>query len=135
MTIAETYACTKLQCGRADLCMLEQVYSPLAESAFEAQGLTLDDVLEEYTTLEDLLYVTYKAVAGRVNKVLKEKVESVEDQEAVGSYVREQQENFTVRPFINYLCSRFNNDLDDVVDWDEDVEYNADLVFDKWVEA
>ena len=135
MTIAETYACAKLQCGTEDLCMLEQVYSPLAESAFEARGFTLDDVLEEYTTLEDLLYVTYKAVADRVKKILKEKVKSVEDQEDLGSYVKERQENFTVRPSINYLCSRFDNDLDDIVDWDKDIGYNADLVFDKWVEV
>lgn len=53
--------------------------------------------------------------------VLKEKIEAVKNQEGLGTYVAEQLDNFNIAH-------------SDVVDWDKDIEDNAQAVINKWVE-
>ena len=134
MSTVETYTSKKLQCGTADLVMLDKVYSVLASSAFNFYNGSRDEVIEDSTTLADLLYVTYTTISRTIDKTLKEKIEPVKDQEGLGTYVGAKQENFNITPYVNYLNTSFNSDLDDVVDWNKDVEDNAQMLLNKWVE-
>lgn len=134
MSTVEIYASEKLQCSTADLVMLDKVYSALANSAFRENGTNIGEVIEDNSTLQDLLYVTYSQISYAITSMLKEKVEAVKNQEGLSSTVSEQVDTFNCIPSINFLFSRFDNDLDDVVDWDKGVEYNAELLMNQWVE-
>ena len=148
LTTNEKILTTFFNCGYADLSMLDDCFSELAEEACDPM-----DILEELLNngnlnLNNFLYEVYREITdsvytnahvmlsseselvvnGRGNKTLFINTTEIELPENVDTNNVLEKINNRINentPFTNCMDTHFQNELDEVIDWSESVEYNA----------
>lgn len=135
LTTNEKILTTLFNCGYADLSMLDDCFSELAEEACDPM-----DILEELLNngnlnLNNFLYEVYREITDSVytkahvmlsnESELTTEIELPENLDT--NNVLEQINNRINEntPFTNCLDTNFQNELDEVIDWSESVEHNA----------
>ena len=154
LTTAEKYMTAKLQCGYEDLSMLDNLYSELGEECTDPDTLVRDS-----GSLNFLIYSLYTEVtsdiADYIVKFVNNTADSVED--TIDDYIeteyceeteeeRKRIHDRTTRaieeniqklenssPYTNCSASCFNNDLDQVVNWEYSLHDNAINLIKYWV--
>ena len=140
----ELYAMDKLQCGSADLCMLDNVYSTLGEGVYDTE-----DLVNEADDLNYLLEYAYNQITEAVKDKIHEIVDDEETLELVVdgcpvmldiSQVADQLRDLADEliehyAYANCLDTSFQNDLDQTVDWDLDVSGNAEELIEYWISS
>lgn len=150
----ECYAIDKLQCGVADLSMLDNVYSTLGEDVY-----TPEDLVDEADDLNSLLSMAYD----QISEAVKDKLYEIADYESNVEVALQHRDNngdicdteyFTLEiteeiaerikeladelvenyAYANCLDTHFQNDLDQTVDWDYGVEHNAIDLIEYWID-
>ena len=135
LTTNEKILTTLFNCGYADLSMLDDCFSELAEEACDPM-----DILEELLNngnlnLNNFLYEVYREITDRVYT----KAHAMLSNESELTTEIELPENFDTNnvleqinnrinentPFTNCMDTHFQNELDEVIDWSESVEHNA----------
>ena len=135
LTTDEKILTTLFHCGYADLGMLDDCFSELAEEACDPM-----DILEELLNngslnLNNFLYEVYKEITDKVYT----KAHAMLSNESELTTEIELPENFNTNnvlekinnrinentPFTNCMDTHFQNELDEVIDWSESVEHNA----------
>ena len=143
-----------LQCGYADLTLLDNLYSELGEECADEET-----ILANNPTLNDIIYELYSAVQDNMVEYLKNFVNGTADYEedTLDDYVETEyceetkeerkrihdlmtkavEENITKlensSPYANCLDSHFNNVLDYTVDWEYSLHDNAINLIKYWV--
>lgn len=137
----ECYATDKLQCGVADLTMLDEVYSRLSEDALDVSG-----VVQECESLNDLLMYVYSGITEAVSNELKNIAENEDEVElnygrtiTITESVAEQLNSLAEKlceysPHVNCLDTCFQNDLHRTADFDMSVRDNAISLIEFWVD-
>lgn len=135
LTTNEKILTTLFNCGYADLSMLDDCFSELAEEACDPM-----DILEELLNngnlnLNNFLYEVYREITDSVytkaHVMLSNKSELTTEIELPENFdtnnVLEQINNRINEntPFTNCMDTHFQNELDEVIDWSESVEHNA----------
>ena len=135
LTTNEKILTTLFNCGYADLSMLDDCFSELAEEACDPM-----DILEELLNngnlnLNNFLYEVYREITDSVytkahvmlsnESELATEIELPENLDT--NNVLEQINNRINEntPFTNCMDTHFQNELDEVIDWSESVEHNA----------
>lgn len=135
LTTNEKILTTLFNCGYADLSMLDDCFSELAEEACDSM-----DILEELLNngnlnLNNFLYEVYREITDKVytkahamlsnESELTTEIELPENLDT--NNVLEQINNRINEntPFTNCMDTHFQNELDEVIDWSESVEHNA----------
>lgn len=146
---SEVYAMQKLNCGSADLCMLDNLYSTLGEASVDTE-----EVVREADDLNHLLAVLYsevtKTVAYAIEDIAKteEGIQvSIKENGEIKEFkyllmtdsIKEQllkkvEEMQGTYPYCNCLDTHFQNDLDQTVDWESSVRSNAEDLIQYWFE-
>ena len=144
LSALECYALDKLQCGTADLCMLENIYSTLGEECYNAE-----DLVDYSRDLNDLLYHAYTSITAKVQEaildmledeegldvVIEDKVRYIEftedNKEAISELANELSKNY---PYCNCLDTSFQSDLDQTVDFEMGISSNAEYLITYWAE-
>ena len=135
LTTNEKILTTLFNCGYADLSMLDDCFSELAEEACDPM-----DILEELLNngnlnLNNFLYEVYREITDSVYT----KAHVMLSNESELTIEIELPENFDTNnvleqinnrinentPFTNCMDTHFQNELDEVIDWSESVEHNA----------
>ena len=135
LTTNEKILTTLFNCGYADLSMLDDCFSELAEEACDPM-----DILEELLNngnlnLNNFLYEVYREITDRVYT----KAHAMLSNESELTTEIELPENFDTNnvleqinnrinentPFTNCMDTHFQNELDEIIDWSESVEHNA----------
>lgn len=135
LTTNEKILTTLFNCGYADLSMLDDCFSELAEEACDPM-----DILEELLNngnlnLNNFLYEVYREITDKVYT----KAHVMLSNESELTIEIELPENFDTNnvleqinnrinentPFTNCMDTHFQNELDEVIDWSESVEHNA----------
>lgn len=135
LTTNEKILTTLFNCGYADLSMLDDCFSELAEEACDPM-----DILEELLNngnlnLNNFLYEVYREITDSVYT----KAHEMLSNESELTTEIELPENFDTNnvlekinnrinentPFTNCMDTHFQNELDEVIDWSESVEHNA----------
>ena len=147
---SELYIMEKLNCGSADLCMLDELYSTLGEACVDAE-----EVVKEADDLNYLLGTLYRAITDAVAYEVEEIAKTEEGvqvcikengeikefkyllmtdsiKEQLLKKVEEMQDTY---PFCNCLDTHFQNDLDQTVDWEASVRSNAEDLIQYWFES
>ena len=148
LTTNEKILTTIFNCGYADLSMLDDCFSELAEDACSPIEI-LEDLSNAGTlSLNSFLYEVYHEITDRVytnaHKMLSSESELVVDGKGnktlfIGTTTIELPENCNTlnilesinnrinenTPFTNCMDTHFQNELDEVIDWSESVEHNA----------
>lgn len=130
LTSLELYTTETLNCGTADLTMLDNIYSVLAEDAQERK-----EIFEEFPnpSLNTLLFETYititYAVQEKVNELIKKEKINPEYKNKLTKKAKELTEE---TPYANCLDTYFQNDLDQTVDFDKNVTENAKELINYW---
>lgn len=135
LTTNEKILTTLFNCGYADLSMLDDCFSELAEETCDPM-----DILEELLNngnlnLNNFLYEVYREITDKVyNKAhamlsneseltteieLPENLDTNNVLEKINNRINEN------TPFTNCMDTHFQNELDEVIDWSESVEHNA----------
>lgn len=135
LTTNEKILTTLFNCGYADLSMLDDCFSELAEEACDPM-----DILEELLNngnlnLNNFLYEVYREITDSVYT----KAHVMLSNESELTTEIELPENLDINnvlekinnrinentPFTNCMDTHFQNELDEVIDWSESVENNA----------
>lgn len=130
LTSLKLYATETLNCGTADLIMLDNIYSVLAEDAQERK-----EIFEEFPnpSLNTLLFETYMtityAVQEKVNELIKKEKVNPEYKNKLTKKAKELTEE---TPYANCLDTYFQNDLDQTVDFDKNITENAKELINYW---
>ena len=135
LTTNEKILTTLFNCGYADLSMLDDCFSELAEEACDPM-----DILEELLNngnlnLNNFLYEVYREITDSVYTKahvmlsneseltteieLPENLDTNNVLEKINNRINEN------TPFTNCMDTHFQNELDEVIDWSESVENNA----------
>lgn len=135
LTTNEKILTTLFNCGYADLSMLDDCFSELAEEACDPM-----DILEELLNngnlnLNNFLYEVYREITDSVytkaHVMLSDESElttEIELPENLDTNNVLEQINNRINentPFTNCMDTHFQNELDEVIDWSESVEDNA----------
>lgn len=135
LTTNEKILTTLFNCGYADLSMLDDCFSELAEEACDPM-----DILEELLNngnlnLNNFLYEVYREITDSVytkaHEMLSNESElttEIELPENLDTNNVLEQINNRINeniPFTNCMDTHFQNELDEVIDWSESVEHNA----------
>ena len=154
LTTAEKYMTAKLQCGYANLELLDNLYSELGEECTDPDTLVRDS-----ESLNDLIYSLYAEVTSDIANYIAKFVNNTADSEedTIDDYIeteyceeteeehkrihdlmtRAVEENIkkleNSSPCANCSASRFDNDLDQVVDWEYSLHDNAINLIKYWV--
>lgn len=140
----ELYAMDKLQCGSADLCMLDNVYSTLGEDVYDTSEL-----VNEADSLNYLLEYAYNQISEAIKNKIYEIVDEGEtlelvvdeclitlDVSQVADQLRKLADELTEHyAYANCLDTSFQNDLDQTVDWDLGVGDNMDELIEYWISS
>lgn len=127
LTTNEKILTTLFNCGYADLSMLDDCFSELAEEACDPM-----DILEELLNngnlnLNNFLYEVYREITDKVytkaHVMLSNELELTLDTNNILEKINNRINENT--PFTNCMDTHFQNELDEVIDWSESVEYNA----------
>ena len=135
LTTNEKILTTLFNCGYADLSMLDDCFSELAEEACDPM-----DILEELLNngnlnLNNFLYEVYREITDSVYTKAHEML-SNESELTIEIELPENLDTNNVlekinnrinenTPFTNCMDTHFQNELDEVIDWSESVEDNA----------
>ena len=150
LSASEVYVMEKLNCGSADLRMLDDLYSTLGEECVDTE-----EAVKEADDLNYLLGDLYKAVTDAIAYEVEDiaKTEegiqvSVKENGEIKEFkyllmtdnIREQllkkvEEMEGTYPYCNYLDTHFQNDLDQTVDWEASVRSNAEDLIQYWFES
>ena len=129
MTLLERFATEVLQCGIDDLVLLERVYSPLANEVIMDDGWEVAAISCRGPSggINSILYELYQAVQWAVQDRLEEL--SQEDDELEELVKKSDIDNY---PQVNCLDTRFDSDLDQVIDWDSSLDDNVEALIQYW---
>lgn len=148
LTTNEKILTTLFNCGYADLSMLDDCFSELAEEACDPMdileellnngNLNLNNFLYEvYREITDSVYTNAYAILsnkselvvdGKGNKTLFINITEIELPENLDTNNILEKINNRINentPFTNCMDTHFQNELDEVIDWSESVEHNA----------
>lgn len=135
LTTNEKILTTLFNCGYADLSMLDDCFSELAEEACDPM-----DILEELLNngnlnLNNFLYEVYREITDSVytkahamlsnESELTTEIELPENLDANNVLEKINNRINENTPFTNCMDTHFQNELDEVIDWSESVEHNA----------
>ena len=129
----ECYLTEKLNCGVADLDMLDNLYSKLGEDCVDTE-----EVVRDTNDLNELLFELYYSVTSKVADEIRsiadsketlylqvrENGEEVNKDVEITPYIEEQLNKVADdlddnnSPYCNYLDTHFQNELDQTVDWE-----------------
>ena len=148
----ELYATTKLNCGVSNLSMLEKLYSTLGEDCVDT-----DEVVKYNETLSGILYELYNTVQFCIEQYIHNFIDNTAEDidDTIDDYMNinfegtdeeKAKEVQRVRGIVNgklaYLegtsCyinqsdTQFNNDIDQVVNWEKSLRDNALALIDYW---
>ena len=144
LSALECYAIDKLQCGTADLCMLDNIYSTLGEECYNTE-----DLVDESRDLNDLLYRSYTYIAERVQEaifdmldveeeldiVINDEVKHIKFTEGNTEAISKLANNLTeYSPYCNCLDTSFQSDLDQTVDFEASLSSNVEYLITYWAE-
>ena len=144
LSALKCYAIDKLQCGTADLCMLDNIYSTLGEECYNAQ-----DLMNRSEDLNDLLYNSYTSITERIQEaifdmledeegldvVIDDKVKYIEFTKANKEIIRELADKLLENyPYCNCLDTSFQSDLDQTVDFEAGLSSNVEYLITYWAE-
>lgn len=147
---SELYTMEKLNCGSADLCMLDELYSTLGEAC-----VNTEEIVREADNLNYLLGVLYsvvtRTVAYEVEDIAKTEEGtqvSVKENGEIKEFkyllmtdsikrqlLKKVEEMTSTCPYCNCLDTYFQNDLDQTVDWEAGVRSNAEDLIQYWFES
>ena len=156
LTTAEKCMTTMLQCGYADLDLLDNLYSELGEECADEET-----ILSENPTLNDIIYELYSAVQDNMVEYLKNFINGTADSEedTIDDYIeteyceetqeerkrihdrmtRAVEENIqkleNSSPYANCLDSIIDNDIDQIVNWEYSLRDNAINLIKYWVDS
>ena len=156
LTTAEKCMTTMLQCGYADLDLLDNLYSELGEECADEET-----ILSENPTLNDIIYELYSAVQDNMVEYLKNFINGTADSEedTIDDYIeteyceetqeerkrihdrmtRAVEENIqkleNSSPYANCLDRRFDNDIYQIVNWEYSLRDNAINLIKYWVDS
>ena len=135
LTTNEKILTTLFNCGYADLSMLDDCFSELAEEACDPMdileellnngNLNLNNFLYEvYREITDSVYTKAHAMLSNESELtteieLPENLDTNNVLEKINNRINEN------TPFTNCMDTHFQNELDEVIDWSESVEHNA----------
>lgn len=120
------YARIMLDCGNADFAMLDNVFSELSEDAHARSNNDLEEVIKEAESLNDLLGTVYNNIQYEVAMYILTHSKS--------RYIKGKASELITQIVIpNCLATRFDTDLDEVVQWNEDVQNNAKKLWRYWL--
>ena len=136
----ECYLTEKLNCGVADLDMLDNLYSKLGEDCVDTEEVVRDtNNLNEL--LSELYYSVTSKVADEIRNIadsketlylqVRENGEEVNKDVEITPYIEEQLNkvaddlDYNNNPYCNFLDTHFQNELDQTVDWTETAYTNA----------
>ena len=144
LSALECYAIDKLQCGVADLCMLDNIYSTLGEECYNAE-----DLVDGSGDLNDLLYNAYSSITDYVQAEIYEIIDGEDGLDIVINdevkYIKFTEENREIirkladdltkySPYCNCLDTSFQSDLDQTVDFEASIKSNAEYLITYWAE-
>ena len=149
----ELYASAKLDCGVADLSMLEELYSTLGEDCVDP-----DQVSKDNETLSDILYELYNTIQDRIEKYIHNFIDNTAEdiEDTLDDYMNtnfdgtdEEKGKETQRVidivkdelsrlegtscYVNSSATSFDNDIRQIVDWDKSLRDNALELIEYWV--
>ena len=138
MSSLEKFATDILDCGTADLSMLDDLYSTLGNEVIGDHNSFLKGICSEYQNNIDLNVILYELYYWVTNAIQEEIRENLEN-DAWPEYSKEKEfflkQNDKLNeysPYTNFLDTHFQNDLDDTVDWDTSVQENAIKLLEYW---
>lgn len=126
-----------LNCGYADLDILDNCYSQLADEVIDMDNILAELVGDGSLNLNNILFEAYYQIANRIiddaiELLTKEYSDEVaEDFEIDNNEIKEKIVAELTKmlnsnsPFCNCLDTHFSNHLDQTIDWGEDVWYNV----------
>ena len=149
----ECYAMDKLQCGIADLSMLDNIYSTLGEDVY-----TPEDLVDECDDLNTLLEQAYNEISEAVKDKLYEiaddeefieialhhkdkdgdtcdtEIFDLEITEEIAEQIKEKADELTENyAYANCLDTHFQNDLDQTLDEEDSLDNNCKALIEYWV--
>ena len=139
LSSAECYLIDKLNCGTADLCMLDELYSTLGEACVDTQEL-----VQSCSNLNELLSELYYSVTSSIADDIRDVAEQKETLHLIigdenidleiTDEIAEELEKYADNlddnnsPYANCLDTHFQNELDQTVDWDTGVRGNVEYL-------
>lgn len=124
---ATKYLMRRLDCGYNDLQMLDNLYSTLVFSINKDSEATIYDIIENHTSLNDLLSTIYTdiqfAIAWEILKTSKSR------------YTQKKANAIALNPtvYANYIDTHFCEDIEQIIDWEVDVKANAKALRKYWL--
>jgi hypothetical protein len=134
MTPSECFINEILNCGTADICMLEEIYSPLADEVMYDGWVKEYIVVYPDTDLNTLLYTLYRNVRDQIKEELEEIIKEAEscDNKELIELINENMFHLEREPYPNCFDTHFDSDLDQVIDWKDSVQANAENLISYW---
>ena len=129
MTSQECFITEVLKCGTSDLFLLDELYSDLADEVMWDEWVN-DNIRNYNATMDELIYTLYKTVRNAVMDKLREIKNEEYTSQKTKDCIDEIIDNILIDPYPNYLDSKFDSDLDQVIDWKGTVESNAMALID-----
>ena len=145
LTSLECFAIDKLNCGTADLCMLDNVYSTLAEEC-----CNVESIVDSNDSLDAILFEVYYSITEYIRDSIYDLLDFNEPIEIYINnefcYIENTEHNKKVisrlceeltehEPYCNCLDTHFQNSLDQTVDFDNSVSSNIQDLLSYWVES
>lgn len=145
LTSLECFAIDKLNCGTSDLCMLDNVYSTLAEEC-----CNVDAIVDSNDSLDSILFEVYYSITSYIKDAILDKLNYsepldiyinneyciIENTEHNKKVIKQLCEELTNNePYCNCLDTHFQNNLDQTVDFDNSVSSNIQDLLSYWVES
>lgn len=141
LTSSECFMTQILNCGYADLDMLDNVYSKLAEECCDIETVIEDLIVCTNLSLNSLLSDVYYYITREITEQAKN---TINRDDMLQEFIEEKELNkddidvieLTLKlnqiqntyPFANCLDTHFNSDLDNTVDFDKSITENVNLL-------
>ena len=124
----ECFLIDVLECGIDDFSLLDDIYSPLADEVMYTDWVK--ECIRYGYTLNDLIYHLYSGVQTKIVKNLKQILKG--DDKYVRRIIEKNIKNIEMVPYANCQDSRFDSDIDQVINWDETIEQNTQHLIGYW---
>lgn len=141
LTSSECFMTQILNCGYADLDMLDNVYSKLAEECCDIETVIEDLIVCTNLSLNSLLSDVYYYITREITEQAKN---TINRDDMLQEFIEEKELNkddidvieLTLKlnqiqntyPFANCLDTHFNSDLDNTVDFNKSITENVNLL-------
>lgn len=127
-----------LDCGTADLeKMAAEGASTLAEDAFGVDSIDyhIANYVHQNYIFNDILYAVYDRIRGEVCTEAMNILETLDEPDSlIDEAKNELSRELIVSPYCDYLASSIGGILGDIVDYDENVVYNANKLLENVID-